>query len=82
MTLVLPPSLAGPMEKRQRDDAVYVTGLPDDVNTDKLSELFGSIGVIKVRDGCVEGLSCVHVHVFCCPPEQPQDQLPYDQLVQ
>ena len=56
MTLVLPPSLAGPMEKRQRDDAVYVTGLPDDVNTDKLSELFGSIGVIKVRGWLCGGL--------------------------
>ena len=56
MTLVLPPSLAGPMEKKQRDDAVYVTGLPDDVNTDKLSELFGSIGVIKVRGWLCGGL--------------------------
>ena len=56
MTLVFPPSLAGPMEKKQRDDAVYVTGLPDDVNTDKLSELFGSIGVIKVRGWLCGGL--------------------------
>jgi len=38
----------GPMEKKQREDAVYVTGLPDDVTTEKLAELFGSIGVIKV----------------------------------
>lgn len=57
------PSLAGPMEKKQRDDAVYVTGLPDDVTTDKLSELFGSIGVIKVS--CVEGMSCVPVNMLC-----------------
>lgn len=56
------PSLAGPMEKKQRDDAVYVTGLPDDVTTDKLSELFGSIGVIKVS--CLEGMSCVPVNML------------------
>lgn len=51
------------MEKKQRDDAVYVTGLPDDVTTDKLSELFGSIGVIKVS--CVETVSCVPVNMLC-----------------
>jgi len=37
------------MEKKQREDAVYVTGLPDDVTTEKLAELFGSIGVIKIN---------------------------------
>ncbi len=38
-----------PPVKRQRDNAIYVTGLALDVTEGKLSELFGSIGVIKVR---------------------------------
>ena len=38
------------MEKRPRENAVYVTGLPMDVTDEKLAELFGSIGVIKVRN--------------------------------
>lgn len=36
------------MTKRVREDAVYITQLPQDVTVDKLAELFGSIGVIKV----------------------------------
>ena len=38
----------GGAEKRYRDDAVYITQLPDDVTDEKLGELFGSIGRIKV----------------------------------
>ncbi len=37
-----------PPVKKQRDNAIYVTGLALDVTESKLSELFGSIGVIKV----------------------------------
>lgn len=36
------------MTKKIRENAVYVTQLPQDVTVDKLAELFGSIGVIKV----------------------------------
>ena len=36
------------MTKRTRENAVYITQLPQDINEEKLSELFGSIGVIKV----------------------------------
>ena len=36
------------MEKKIRDNAVYISCLPDDVTSDKIGELFGSIGVIKV----------------------------------
>ena len=42
------------MHKRTREDAVYITKLPQDVTMDKLAELFGSIGVIKV---CWRGIS-------------------------
>ena len=45
----LSPLGGGAMEKRPRENAVYVTGLPMDVTDEKLAELFGSIGVIKVR---------------------------------
>ena len=38
-----------PVVKKQRDNAIYVTGLALDATESKLSELFGSIGVIKVR---------------------------------
>ena len=37
--------------KKTRENAVYVTGLASDVTEEKLSELFGSIGVIKVGLG-------------------------------
>ena len=36
------------MTKRTRENAVYITQLPQDVTEEKLGELFGSIGVIKV----------------------------------
>ena len=36
------------MEKRPRENAVYVTGLSMDVSDEELAGLFGSIGVIKV----------------------------------
>ena len=36
------------MIKRTRENAIYITQLPDDVNEEKLAELFGSIGLIKV----------------------------------
>ena len=36
------------MNKRTREDAVYITKLPPDVTMEQLAELFGSIGVIKV----------------------------------
>ena len=39
------------MTKRTRENAVYITQLPQDVNEEKLGELFGSIGVIKVYTG-------------------------------
>ena len=35
-------------EKRIREDAVYITNLTDEVSEEKMGELFGSIGVIKV----------------------------------
>ena len=47
-TLVHPPGGGGAMEKKPRENAVYVTSLPMDVTEEKLAELFGSIGVIKV----------------------------------
>ena len=37
------------MEKKVREDAVYITLLPDEVTAEKIGELFGSIGRIKVR---------------------------------
>ncbi len=36
-------------EKQIRENAVYITNLMDEVTDDKMGELFGSIGVIKVR---------------------------------
>lgn len=36
------------MEKKIRENAVYISLLPDDVTEEKLGEVFGSIGVIKV----------------------------------
>jgi len=41
------------MEKKIRDNAVYISSLPDDVTSEKIGELFGSIGVIKVWDGFI-----------------------------
>ena len=38
-----------PPVKKIRENAVYVTKLPQDVTMEQLSELFGSIGVIKVN---------------------------------
>lgn len=35
------------MEKKIRENAVYISLLPDDVTEEKLGEVFGSIGVIK-----------------------------------
>ena len=46
------------MEKKPRENAVYVTGLPMDVTDEKLAELFGSIGVIKVRNFKGQVLEC------------------------
>lgn len=39
----------GGFERRIREDAVYITQLPDGVTEEKIGELFGSIGVIKVN---------------------------------
>ncbi len=36
------------MEKKIRENAVYITLLPDDVTEEKIADHFGSIGVIKV----------------------------------
>ena len=36
------------MNKRTREDAVYITKVPPDVTMEQMAELFGSIGVIKV----------------------------------
>ena len=36
------------MEKKVRDNAVYISLLPDDVTEAQIQEIFGSIGVIKV----------------------------------
>ena len=36
------------MEKKIRENAVYISFLPDDASEQKLGEHFGSIGVIKV----------------------------------
>lgn len=36
------------MVKRTRDDAVYVTGISFDTPIEKIQELFGSVGTIKV----------------------------------
>ena len=38
----------GGMEKKVRENAVYISLLPDDTTEEKLAEYFGSIGVIKV----------------------------------
>ena len=35
------------MEKKIRTNAVYITCLPDDVTEDKITEVFGAIGMIK-----------------------------------
>ena len=35
------------MEKKTRTNAVYITCLPDDVTEDKVTEVFGAIGMIK-----------------------------------
>ena len=35
------------MEKKTRTNAVYITCLPDDVTEDKITEVFGAIGMIK-----------------------------------
>ena len=39
------------MTKRTRENAVYITQLPQDITEEKLGELFGSIGIIKVGGG-------------------------------
>ncbi len=39
-------------------DTVYVTGLGPEVTNDKLAELFGSIGVIKVPKNSFSELCC------------------------
>ena len=44
----LSPHEGGGMTKKTRENAIYVTQLPQDVTPEKLAELFGSIGVIKV----------------------------------
>ncbi len=36
-------------EKQIRENAVYITCLTDEVTEQKIEELFGSIGVIKVH---------------------------------
>ena len=36
------------MVKRTRDDAVYVTGISFDTPIEKVQELFGSVGTIRV----------------------------------
>ena len=36
------------MTKKTRENAIYITQLPDDVTSEKMAELFGSIGMIKV----------------------------------
>ena len=36
------------MEKKIRENAVYISLLPDDVTEGQIQDLFGSIGVIKV----------------------------------
>lgn len=36
------------MEKKIRTNAVYITCLPDDVTDDKIAEVFGAIGMIKM----------------------------------
>lgn len=41
-------SLIGQMEKKIRENAVYISLLPQDTAEEKLAEHFGSIGVIKV----------------------------------
>ena len=38
----------GQMEKKIRENAVYISLLPDDVTEAQIQEMFGSIGVIKV----------------------------------
>lgn len=40
--------LIGGMEKKIRENAVYISLLPEDTTEEKLAEHFGSIGVIKV----------------------------------
>lgn len=54
-------------EKKTRDNAVYVTGLSQDVTEESLAELFGSIGVIKVRrtaaSVCVNVLHLVYRNI-------------------
>lgn len=46
--VILSCSVGGGMTKKIRENAVYITQLPPDVTMEKLAELFGSIGVIKV----------------------------------
>lgn len=41
--------ITGAMEKKIRENAVYISLLPDDITEEKIGEHFGSIGVIKVR---------------------------------
>ena len=48
----------GGFEKRYRDDAVYITQLPEDITDEKIGETFGSIGRIKV----VLSMSC-YLHI-------------------
>ena len=37
------------MEKKIRPNAVYITCLPDDVTEEKITEVFGAIGIIKTN---------------------------------
>ena len=53
--------MGGGMTKKIRENAIYITQLPPDVTTDKMAELFGSIGVIKV---CVWNLNLTVLTVF------------------
>ncbi len=50
------------MEKKRRENAVYISSLPDDVTEDKIGELFGSIGVIKVSFHIL----IQYMNYYCC----------------
>lgn len=37
------------MTKKTRDDAIYISGLPSELEMEQIEETFGTAGIIKVK---------------------------------
>ena len=54
-------------EKKIRPNAIFVSGLAEDVTVEKMVDLFGSIGIIKVRGWRLASLRWIAAPSFLSP---------------